>query len=313
MLIVLLMASLCSCGQKQNNQVVVYTSVDQIYSEPVMKAFEAETGITVKVVYDVEAQKTTGLAVRLEAEKNNPQADVFWNGEFTKTVALIEKDVLSEYKAFGGRARVLLINTEKVKPENYPQTITELFSSKYESSKIVIANPLFGTSFSQSCAIYALLGDKTGREFFENVKSSGIMIAEGNSVVKDLVASGGADMGLTDTDDAYDAIKKGLPVEMIFLDQEKDGMGTLISPNTIAIVKGAKHINEAHRFLEFITSDETLRQLYDSGWIDFVDKPEAISKKRFDFSKIQGMNLNLEDICASQDIVIKDLIQIFMK
>ena len=33
-------------------EVVVYTSVDQVFSEPVFRAFEAETGVTVRSVFD---------------------------------------------------------------------------------------------------------------------------------------------------------------------------------------------------------------------------------------------------------------------
>ena len=70
-----------SCNPNKAEQVVVYTSLDQIFSEPVLREFEKETGIKVRAVYDVEATKTTGLVNRLIAEKNNPQADVFWNSE----------------------------------------------------------------------------------------------------------------------------------------------------------------------------------------------------------------------------------------
>lgn len=50
------------------NQVVVYTSVDQPFSEPILDRFEEETGVRVLAVYDVEAAKTTGLVNRLIAE-----------------------------------------------------------------------------------------------------------------------------------------------------------------------------------------------------------------------------------------------------
>jgi len=53
--------------------VVVYTSVDQIFSEPILKTYEKKTGIKVKAVYDVEAAKTTGIVNRLIAEKKKTQ------------------------------------------------------------------------------------------------------------------------------------------------------------------------------------------------------------------------------------------------
>jgi hypothetical protein len=77
--------------------VVIYTSADQIYSEPILKEFEVQTGIKVLAVYDVEATKTTGLMNRLIAEKNRPLADVFWNSEFTQTILLKEEGVLAPY------------------------------------------------------------------------------------------------------------------------------------------------------------------------------------------------------------------------
>ena len=57
-------------GKKQ--EVVVYTSMDMVYSQPVFDAFEKETGIKVLAVYDSEATKTIGLVNRLIAEKDNP-------------------------------------------------------------------------------------------------------------------------------------------------------------------------------------------------------------------------------------------------
>jgi hypothetical protein len=59
----------------------------------------AKTGIKVNAVYDVEAAKTTGLVNRLIAEASNPQADVFWNGEFAQTILLKEKGILAPYES----------------------------------------------------------------------------------------------------------------------------------------------------------------------------------------------------------------------
>src|SRR4051794_11162892 len=65
--------------------VIVYTSQDQEYAEPIFNNFTKQTGIKVRPVYDNEAAKTVGLVNRLIAEKNNPQCDVFWNNEELRT------------------------------------------------------------------------------------------------------------------------------------------------------------------------------------------------------------------------------------
>jgi iron(III) transport system substrate-binding protein len=54
--------------------VVVYVSHDEVFSEPILKDFERETGIRVRAVYDTEETKSTGAMNRLIVEKNNPQA-----------------------------------------------------------------------------------------------------------------------------------------------------------------------------------------------------------------------------------------------
>ncbi len=47
-----------SCtNNKSKNEVVIYTSVDQVFSSQILKEFEAQTGICFKVVYDTEVSK----------------------------------------------------------------------------------------------------------------------------------------------------------------------------------------------------------------------------------------------------------------
>ena len=60
--------ALPGCFSKQES-VVVYVSEDQVFSEPILKDFERETGITVKSVFDTEESKSTGVMNRLIAEK----------------------------------------------------------------------------------------------------------------------------------------------------------------------------------------------------------------------------------------------------
>ncbi len=87
----------CKNKGSPRKEVVVYTSLDKVFSQPVLQEFEKQTGIKVLDVYDSEATKTTGLVNRLIAEKNNPKADVFWNSETGRTVVLKKKGVLAQY------------------------------------------------------------------------------------------------------------------------------------------------------------------------------------------------------------------------
>ncbi len=318
---------LVSCGEKKTNEVVVYVSVDQVFSEPVLKGFEKKTGIKVLPVYDVEAAKTTGLVNRLVAEKDYPKADVYWNNEFAQTISLKEKGILDQYKspnssdipdrfkdlenywaAIGGRARVLLVNKNLIKPDDYPKTLDDLLNPKYPADKIGIANPVFGTTATHAAAIYAQIGKDKGYDYFNKLKERGVCVVDGNSVVRDMVVSGQLMMGLTDTDDAGTAIKKGQPVEMVFLDQQEGQMGTLVTPNTVAKIKNCQHPEEAEKLIDYLLSVETEKELLKSGWFDL-----SLRSKDSSSPQVKSMNLNLNDVYKQLEISKRDMTEIFVR
>ena len=85
----MILLTLTSCSkQKDKNQLIIYTAVDQIFSQKIIKEFSKESGLDVKVLYDTEASKAVGLEKRLLAEKKHPKADIFWNSEFMRMARL---------------------------------------------------------------------------------------------------------------------------------------------------------------------------------------------------------------------------------
>lgn len=263
-LVALASSGVSACGGKKAvREVIVYTSVDQVFSEPVLKRFETESGIRVKAVYDVEAAKTTGLATRLAAEKDRPRADVFWNNEFLQTLRLREQGLLENESRLGARARVFLVNTKLVKPADYPKSLDDLLSDKYPADRVGMALPLFGTTATHAAALYATRGQDSARGFFQRVKDRGVRIADGNGMVRDLVVSGELWFGLTDTDDALGAIERGAPVAVVAPDQ--DGVGTMTVFGTVAAVKGGPNAAEARQLIEWLLREETERDLIGSG------------------------------------------------
>ena len=315
-----------------DRSVVIYTSVDQHYSEPILKEFQAKTGIQVRPVFDVEAAKTTGLVNRLIAEQHRPQTDVFWNGEFAQTILLKKKDVLAPYNSpsaqeippeyrdpdhywtgFAARARILIVNTDHLLPEDYPASIFDLLSSRWPGERIGIAYPLFGTTATHAAAIYAAVGRTKAKAFFEDLHSRKVSVVNGNSVVRDLVSSGQLMMGLTDTDDACGAISKGAPVEIVFLDQKQGGLGTLLIPNTVALIKNAPHPIEARILIDFLLSDEVAKKLVASGWSHIPLRPIGVQPGCLKASNVKGMNLSFSDVYGQLQQVKKELTAIFIR
>src|SRR4051794_19291016 len=91
-------ASAYGCRSRASGaEVVAYTSVDQVFSEPILRAFQERAGIAVRAVYDTEETKSTGVLNRLIAEADNPQADVFWSGDPVRPFQLVRRGLIEPY------------------------------------------------------------------------------------------------------------------------------------------------------------------------------------------------------------------------
>src|SRR4051812_8714298 len=88
---------LSGCNKSSSNEIVLYTSVDQPIAQPIISAFEKQTGLKVRLVTDTEATKSVGLAERLRAERAHPQGDVWWSNEIFLTINLADEGLLAAY------------------------------------------------------------------------------------------------------------------------------------------------------------------------------------------------------------------------
>jgi iron(III) transport system substrate-binding protein len=264
---------LAACGGSRSDEVVVYTSVDDLYAKEIFAAFTKEAGIRVLPVFDTEESKTLGLVHRLIAETDHPQADVFWSGDCARSALLKKKGVLEPYRAptayaispswrdpdnawtgFGARARVIVYNTKSVKDP--PKTIMELTDPKWRG-KVAIANPLFGTTAAHVAALAQTRGEEAVLKLFAAFRANEARFVGGNSHVRDLVASGDCAAGLTDSDDVWIGKQRGDPIDMVYPDQDEASGGTLLIPNSAALIKGAPRAENAKRFLDWLLRVET--------------------------------------------------------
>ena len=269
-----ILSALLLQGCRQNpDEVVVYTTVDQVFSEPVLKEFEKQTGIRIKALYDTEETKSTGVLNRLIAEKDNPQCDVFWSGDPARTIVLKNKGLTTPYLSpaagdipavfkdpehhwtgFSARARILLCNKSELKGRKTPQSIFD-FTKPGLKGQAAIANPLFGTTTFHIAALFTALGDEKAKAYLAALKNNNIVIGTSNGDIKKRVVRGEVVCGLTDTDDAFEAIKEGADVVMVFPDH--NGIGTLIIPNMVNLMKGAPHPGNGKKLIDFLLSRQT--------------------------------------------------------
>ncbi len=254
--------------------VVVYTALDQEFSEPLLKAYGKRNGVRVLPKFDVESTKTVGLTNLIVAESRRPRCDLFWNNEILNTLRLKDKGLLAPFRpshagdlpatfrakdgtwyGFAARARILIVNTKLITEADRPRGINDLLDPKWKG-KIGIAKPLFGTTATHAACLFATWGDEKARSYYRDLKSNGVQVLSGNKQVAQAVAAGQLAFGMTDTDDAMGEIAEGKPVAIVYPDRAPGGIGTLFIPNTIAILKGAPHQKEAEALANHLLSPE---------------------------------------------------------
>jgi iron(III) transport system substrate-binding protein len=311
-------------------EVVIYTSVDQVFSEPILKEYEKRTGTKVKTVFDVEASKTTGLINRLIAEKGNPKCDVFWNNEIGKTIVLKQKGILAPYRslaaseiprqfvdkenywaAFAARARVLVYNTNLLSESQLPKSIFELTEEKWRG-KVAMAYPLFGTTLTHVSALFCNPGQEKTQAFLKALKANNVVIVDGNSVVRDLVVEGKLPIGFTDTDDVSTAIMAKKPVNMIYPDHK--GLGTLLIPNTVALINGAPNAEEGKKLIDYLLSKDLESKISFSESAnmplrDGVKTPKHVPP----YSSITAMEVDYYKVAENMDNAARFCQQLFVR
>ena len=276
--------ALCGCpgdapgGAAPARQVVVYCALDRGFAQPILEEFQRETGIEVLPKWDAEATKTTGLVEAIRAERERPRCDLFWNNEVGQTVVLAEEGLLQAHQSpnaaalppearderglwtgFAARARVLIVNTDLVPEADRPRGVAALADPRWKG-RCGIAKPLFGTTATHVAALFAR-DEAAAKAWLEAIKRNEVVVCAGNASVKDRVARGELAFGLTDTDDLNLALLDGQPVAAVFPDQGEGEMGTLMIPNSLAIVAGAPHPAEARQLVDWLLRPEVEAKL----------------------------------------------------
>ncbi len=315
-------------GCERPPDLVVYTSIDQEYAQQILALFESQTGLRVAAVYDTEAGKTTGLVRRLQRETAQPRCDVWWSSEVFGTIELARQNVLETYDSpaaadippawkdpqrrwtgVAARARVLVYNPQHVQAAELPQSWCQLDEGEWPR-RLALANPQFGTTRGHIAAMFVYCGEGRTRQFLQTLRSAGAQLADGNSQVVQLVATGAAEIGMTDTDDVWVAQRRGESVEPAYLPLEQGGPPLWI-PCTVALVRGGPHGSAARRLIDFLVSAQAERILAGSDSrnvpvradVRAAAKSSGPSPAPLDFDRIAGAMPAAMDL--ARDILLR--------
>jgi iron(III) transport system substrate-binding protein len=275
---ILAIALLLSCNRsvKQNlQQLLIYTPHGQdLLRDFVARYKQAHPEVDVQFL-DMGSQE---ILARVRAERNRPQADLWWGAAHTTFQQAADENLLTSYRPtwadkipatahdaqdrwFGTyeTPEVIVYNSEAMKAEDAPKDWDDVLDPKWRD-KVLIRNP------NPSDSMRAIFGAMIWRFYKEsgspdkgydwlrrldaNVHE---YTADGTLLMQKLARREGL-ISLWDMPDVrlYKE-QKGLPVEYSI-----PRSGTPVVIDAIAIVRGAPHEEEARRFYEFVTTPESL-------------------------------------------------------
>jgi len=270
-------ASTASTSTAAVEPLVVYAAVG--YDAVMAKAFEAKTGIPVKLVDD----STGPLLTKIQAEKNNPQWGVFWADGDTAFASLDQQGLLAPYQTTNTMNTVGTALTPK--NHSYTPTGTTVMAALIYNSATVTAVPtsyddLLGAAYtgkvgmndpSQSGPTYPFIaglmnqyggeanGVQSGEAFLTKLKANGLKVNPTNGDTLHALETGQISYGLIQSSAAEGEVLKlaGAPVagftpKVVYLPKS-----TLL-PTVIGIDKGASAVqqDEAKKFIDFVLSAE---------------------------------------------------------
>ncbi len=317
------------CLSESTNEVVVYVALDKEFSEPLLKKFETQTGIRVRAKYDVESNKTVGLANELLQSDQRSRADVFWNNEVLHTFRLQNAGMLASYHSkfddqypeqfhstdgywhgFAARARVIIVNTNIIpNSADRPDSIRDLANPKWNAN-CGIAKPFFGTTATHAAVLFGIWAEEDAFEFFRMVAKN-CVIEGGNKQVAKSVAGGKYAWGITDTDDAIIELDAGGPVAIILPDQQSDELGCLLIPNTLSILKNAENPVQAQQLIDFLLDPATEQLLVKSSSAQIALAKDATDQSRAVPVQFKPMEVDFAEAAKAWQTSSEQLLRVF--
>ena len=246
---------------KDENVLVVYNCNTDDWTAPIIKEFQDSTGIKIQLVGGGSGE----VMARVRAEKDNPLGDVVWGGTSDAYVGL--KEYLEPFESTEKSAiipafqvaddsfynvvldsYVLAYNTDLVKPEEAPKGWADLLDPKWKG-KIAFADP--GKSSTSYVALNTMVlklgGDvKLIDKLVDNLDGK---IAGGSAAQIKALSDGEYAITATFEEPVLKYMANGSHMQVVYPVE-----GTVLSSGGIGLIKGAKHKENAKKFINFVLS-----------------------------------------------------------
>lgn len=276
-----------------------YTIMPEKYASQVFEAFTAATGIKVNFM-----RFSSGEALaRVVAEKDNPQADVILGGPADTYEAGVKEGVFearrpanadgipAKYRSpedywtgVGIIPLVFMTNANFLKEKGLeaPKSWEDLLNPAYKNGLQMADARTSGTATERIYSLVKIMGEDKAFEYQKKLHQNVQMYTKSGAGGALPVASGQAASGIFYIVDALDIQQQGYPVVLSYPSE-----GVSYGVEATGILKGAKHPEEAARFVDWATSKEFAQLLVDKQ-INYIPTRTdvEVSNPAMDVSKV---------------------------
>lgn len=258
------LASALTAPVYAQQRVSIYTAHTANIVEKLIPEFEKATGIKA----DVVKAGSGDIINRVRAESANPKADVIWsigaelleaNTDLLQPYTPKEAAMIADqfrttgpWLPYTGILNVFVVNTKKLKPEEYPRTWTDLAQPRFKNLVSFADAEKSGSAYMQLNTFLTIYGDKQqGWDKFKDVFNN-MNVSASSGAVPRFVNDGEAVVGVTLEDNAYLYLKGGGPVAIVYPED-----GTSVIADGMALVKGAPNAAAGKAFIDWALSAAT--------------------------------------------------------
>jgi len=319
-------------GQATANVLTVVSHDSFTYTDAVMAKFEADSGITVKVLRSGDAGAMVNQSI---LSKDNPLGDVMYGVDNTFLSRALDADLFVPYESpelANVPAEFQIDSQHRVTPIDYgdvcinydakyftdhnlalPTSLKDLTDPKYKSL-LVVENPSTsspGLAFLiATVAAFGETGSYTYANYWADLTNNDVYVSDGWTDAYYTQFSGSA--GSTGTRPLVVSYASSPPAEVLDATPEPDSspVGTILADGTCfrqiefaGVLKGGKNPAAAQKFIDFLLSDDFQQdmplQMYVFPVNSTAKLPELFSK----FAPIPAhpVEMGIDQIEANRD------------
>ena len=259
-------------AQAQNAQVNVICGTDLPWCDLAAAEFTKKTGIKAN---SVRLPGGEALA-RIKAERENPKTDIWWAGTGDPFLQGAEENLLDAYRpsnfselqpwsqnqykisgdkvgGFYSGAIGFGVNTEVLKKKGLavPKCWADLLKPEYKG-EIESSNPsTSGGAYTIVAGLIALMGEDKGFDYQKALHKNVVQYTRSSTAQAKNVARGEVSIGISFIHGFITEIENGFPVDVVIPCE-----GTSYEVGGIALIKGAKNVDGAKKFYDYMMSAE---------------------------------------------------------